>query len=232
MRILLADPDQELTAAFGHWRAVSRQVRVVRKGIDALEHWAAWRPDVAVVGTDLPDLDVFEVLNRIRSSSDTVLVLLATRKAEDELVQGLEAGADAFVIKPVSARLLLASVDAVVRRLSTYRAADGSQPIEVGNLSLDPNWHSASWEGQPVRLTRQQLAILYLLARSAGSVVTYKQLLEYTWDDEPKSDVVPFSVRVARLVNHVTRIRARLSSAGASSERIVAVRGRGYKLIA
>ena len=231
MRILLADLDQELTAQPARSATGWHQVQVVRDGERLLKCWTSWHPDVVVLGTSLPGVDPFELAERAATAGIALVLLLSRGRREEDLLDVLERGVDAYIEKPVSPEVLLARIDAFARRHLDVTRTPPREVVKVGRLTVDPVWHRVTWDNQSVQLTRQQFRILHQLAMHAGQSVTHRRIIDYAWDSPRSQVATPFLVEVARLVNHVSRIRAKLQAVSPQANPIVAEPGRGYRLL-
>jgi two-component system, OmpR family, response regulator RegX3 len=181
--------------------------------------------DVIVLDLMLPKLSGMEVCRTLRAESDVPLVILTAKDAELDRVLGLELGADDYITKPFSAAELVSRVRALLRRRELdRRAASSSATVEAGGIRLDFARHEASVEGRPIHLTPSEFKLLALLAGEPGRVFSRRQIMEHLWQspyvgDERASDV------------HVSSLRRKVERDPGHPERIVTVRGIGYKLV-
>ena len=152
MKALIVDDDRVLADVLAFTlRREGFQVLQAHDGLEALQRWADEQPDLVVLDVNLPKLDGFRVCQRIREQSDTPIVLLTVRGEEDDIVHGLELGADDYITKPFSPRQLVARARAVLRRASR---TDSPGARQVGGLALDPARRELRIdEGPPVTLT-------------------------------------------------------------------------------
>ncbi len=193
-----------------------------RAGLEVLEAAdavAAWEQlsgaDMMVLDWMLPDLSGIAFLRRLRASrwGGLPVLMLTARAAEADRVEGLEAGADDYLVKPFGAAELVARVRALLRRV---RPQDR---FVVGGLTVDPDTARVSVDGQEVDLTRREFELVLFLARHPGRVFGRNELLDRVWGED--------FVGTERTVDqHVAQLRARLGA-----ERIETVRGRGYRLV-
>jgi two-component system response regulator RegX3 len=181
--------------------------------------------DVIVLDLMLPKLSGMEVCRTLRAESDVPLVILTAKDAELDRVLGLELGADDYITKPFSAAELVSRVRALLRRRELdRRAASSAATVEAGGIRLDFARHEASVEGRPIHLTPSEFKLLALLAGEPGRVFSRRQIMEHLWQspyvgDERASDV------------HVSSLRRKVERDPGHPERIVTVRGIGYKLV-
>jgi two-component system, OmpR family, response regulator MtrA len=227
IHVLLVDDDRDLLEVMIHVLAREGfRVTTAEDGHAALERWRIERPDLVVLDVNLPGADGFEVCRQIRSESDTPVLLLTGRREEADVVRGLRVGADDYVTKPFSPKLLTARMAAVLRRYPRrVRPAGGG--IQVGDLSLDPETHSAAKAGKSVVLTRLEFRLLEMLALNAGRVVPYARLLDYAAGRTGRRAGARGS---ATLRTHISHLRAKLGFGVDDPGGIRNVSGVGYML--
>ncbi len=217
MRILVVEDDAILADAI---RVGLRQhgftVDAVHDGL-AASH--ALAPDhayaAAVLDLGLPRRDGLEVLARLRATGDAVPVLILTaRDAVDDRIQGLDAGADDYLIKPFALGELAARLRALARR----GAAATTNALRHAALSLDPVHREVTWQGRPIELSAKEFAVLHCLLRHAGRVVSRQRIEDdiYAWGEEIESNAVEV---------HIHHLRRKIAP-----ELIRTVRGAGYRL--
>ncbi|MFF5257326.1 response regulator [Actinomadura viridis] len=220
--ILFVEDDPSARAALE--MALSRQGHRVTSratGEEGLEALRARRPEIAVLDVMLPGLDGIEVCRRIRRE-DTLPVILLTARGDDlDVVLGLEAGADDYVVKPVEPRVLDARIRAVLRR------AENSHPDRSvhGDLVIDRAALKVTRRGRDIRLTPTELRLLLELTRRPGRAMTRQHLLAAVWEHTHPGD--------SRLVDAcVQRVRAKIEDEPAEPRLIETVRGFGYRFAA
>ena len=222
MKVLLVDDDAELVDLLAY--ALRREGYTVLTALDgeqALQRWEAERPDLVLLDGILPKVDGFEVCRRIRHASATPVIMLTARDAEADVLRGLQVGADDYVTKPFSARVLVARMRAILGRSTKGEPARAR--LEVGDLTLDLHSHQVTRGGAPVQLTPLEFRILHLLALNAGWVVPYARLVEHAWGyyDEGTSGL---------LKTHLSHLRKKLALPAAGPGSVKAVLGVGYSL--
>ncbi|MGW0520003.1 response regulator [Crossiella sp. NPDC003009] len=194
------------------------QVRTAEDGETGLRELAAAPPDVVVLDVMLPGVDGFEVCRRIRRAGAVPVIMLTARGDDFDVVRGLEAGADDYVVKPAQPTVLDARIRAVLRRSGI--TPDGV--LTHGELSIDPAAATVSLAGEPVALTPTEFRLLLTLARAPGRVFSRQQLLELVWEHDYLGD--------SRLVdNCVQRLRAKIERAPREPEHVLTARGFGYR---
>ncbi len=155
------------------------------------------KPDVILLDLGLPDMDGLEVLKRLREWSQIPVLILSVRDQESIKVAALENGADDYVTKPFSTAELIARLSAIQRR----RSGDEATTLHLGPLHIDPVQHEAHLQGEPLKLTPTEYALLSLLVRHAGKIVTLKHILREVWG--PQSENQGHYLRV--YVNHLRK---------------------------
>jgi len=143
------------------------------------------RPDLVILDLMLPQVDGWRVVEELRREDPRVPVIVCSaRTSEFDRVHGLEMGADDYVTKPFSMKELLARVNAHLRRVESHRQPDGSQSIEVGPLTIDPEQVQGFVDGRPVGLTPREFEVLYALARARGKPVPRERVYREVWGYE------------------------------------------------
>ena len=217
MRLLIVEDEPPLAATLA--RGLRRRgfaVDVAGDGGEGLEKAAVNDYDVIVLDRDLPVVHGDDVCRRLNASSQRARILMLTAAATlDDLVDGLGLGADDYLTKPVRFEELVARIHALGRR----DRASGPTILTHHDLELDPGRHLATRAGSPVKLTAREMAVLELLLRAEGRVVSAEELLERAWDE--LADPFTTSVRVI-----VSRLRTKLGNPPV----IETVIGRGYRI--
>jgi len=224
-RVLLIEDDQSIRD--GLELALRRQghdVLTAGTGEEGLEMLRANTPDILVLDLMLPGIDGYEVCRRVRAAGLVPIIMCTARNDDIDVVSGLEAGADDYVVKPVQPRVLDARIRAVLRRADrepTDRAA-GDNRDNHGDLVIDRSSLTISKHGTPIALTPTELRILLELSRSPGQVLSRQQLLQAVWEHDYLGD--------SRLVDAcVQRLRAKIEDVPAQPRYVQTVRGFGYR---
>jgi DNA-binding response OmpR family regulator len=226
-KILLVDDDSSLldvlTMAFAD---AGHTVVTARDGAVALEQAAREHPDAIVSDVNMQALDGFALCRRLRAAGNPVpIILLTSRDSEIDEALGLELGADDYIPKPFSTRILLARVSALLRRdaLRTQTKVASSELLRVGLLTLEIERLEASYKGSPVALTLSEFRLLEALARRPGVVLSRDRLLEIVRGDD--------SIVVERIIDtYVRRLRRKLEQIDPTFSDIETVVGAGYRL--
>jgi two-component system response regulator RegX3 len=194
---------------------------VAATAADGLELAEQLRPELVLLDVGLPDGSGYDVCRELRRRSDVPIIMLSARGEETDRIVGLEVGADDYVVKPFSARELVARVRAVLRRAHREPDTD-DEPLEVGGLRLDQARHEATLDGDPLGLTRKEFEVLRLLMRNAGAVVSRDQLIDEVWD-------VNWFGPTKTLDVHVSGLRKKLGDDPAAPRYLYTVRGVGFR---
>jgi DNA-binding response OmpR family regulator len=197
------------------------EVRAAAAGEPGLREFTASPPDLVVLDLMLPDVDGLEICRRIRAVGTIPVIVLTARGDDWDVVAGLEAGADDYVIKPVRPTVLDARIRAVLRRI-TDADGDDDEVRAYGDLRIDTKTLTVSRHGEHIPLTPTELRLLLTLSRSPGRVFSRTQLLEQVWEHGYLGD--------SRLVdNCVQRLRTKIEAVPASPVFVQTVRGFGYR---
>lgn len=182
-RILVAEDDPKQAELIRRYAvAEGHSVEVVHDGRAAVDAVRRSLPDVLVLDVMMPRLDGHDVCRVLRASPETAelpILLLTARAGEDDLLDGLDLGADDYLTKPFSPRVLMARVRALVRRSRRTARSAGGRPVHAGGFALDPATRAVSFREQPVELTPGEFALVELLVTEAGRVFTRDQVLHH-----------------------------------------------------
>ncbi|MGW6980526.1 response regulator transcription factor [Streptomyces sp. NPDC054932] len=229
MHALLVEDDDRMAQALG--TALSQRghtVRRVGRALDALRH--AREAEFVLLDLGLPDLDGLELLRRLRTVCDAPLIVVTARCEERDIVQGLRAGADDYVVKPFRMAELMARIDSVRRRTDPHPgrsdplaggpgAGAGARPVRTGDVEVDLAGRTVRVAGAAVRLTRREFDVLAFLAARPDEVHSREVILDRIWGDA-------FLAASRSLDVHVAGIRAKTGRSGL----VRTVRGFGYQL--
>ncbi len=224
--IALVDDDENiLTSVSMALEADGHKVKTYSDGAEALEHVTASAPDLVVSDIKMPNMDGMELLKRIRQTSDTPLIFLTSKDEEIDEVLGLTLGADDYIKKPFSQRLLLERIKAVLRRRqagATPTKEEEKQIIRRTSLTLDPMRHACLWHGEAVTLTVTEFLILEALAQRPGFVKSRDSLMDAAYDDQVYVDD-------RTIDSHIKRIRKKFRLVDPEFDAIETLYGVGYK---
>jgi len=226
-QLLLIEDDVRLCRLVKEYlETMGYSVSLAHTGTSGLALGLAGKFHAILLDVMLPGMDGFEVLRRIRAQSSVPVLMLTGRGEEQDRIVGLEMGADDYLPKTFSTRELLARLRAVLRRSILTEAATADRrnaPLGIGGLYIDPGSHTASINGQPLILTRQEFDLLLSLARASGRVKTREQLLLETAERDFESFDRSIDV-------HISSLRKKLGDDAKSPRWIDTIRGVGYML--
>jgi DNA-binding response OmpR family regulator len=219
-RVLVVEDDDAIAQVLTRsLRMEGYEVRVAEDGIVALEQAHGFLPDLVVLDLGLPGMDGLEVARELRSRDDDVPILVLTaRDAVESRVEGLDAGADDYLVKPFERQELLARLRALLRRLPPR----GQANLSVGDLKLNPDTHEVSRGDRAVDLTQREFELLEYLMRNERIVVSRQRLLDEVWGYDPFSMTNTIEVFVSNL-------RRKLEADG-EPRLLHTIRGAGYVL--
>ncbi|WP_329274976.1 response regulator transcription factor [Streptomyces sp. NBC_01451] len=224
-RILVAEDDEMQSRLIRiYLEREGNAVQVVADGRAALERARSTRPDLIVLDVMLPLVDGLDVCRILRTESDVPILLLTARTTEEDMLLGLDLGADDYLTKPYSPRELTARVRALLRRSRKAGAAAQPSVLRVGEMELDTARFEVRMGGRPVALTSKEFNILETLAREPGRVFTRAQIIERVFGYD--RDVLERTVDA-----HVMNLRRKLEAGRQGGPRLLeTVYGRGYRL--
>ena len=225
--IALVDDDRNiLTSVSIALEAEGYRIQTYNDGMTALEGLKTSPPDLAIFDIKMPRMDGMELLRRLRQKSELPVIFLTSKDEEIDELFGLKMGADDFIRKPFSQRLLVERVKAVLRRA---QPKDGSGPkaadakiLERGLLKMDPERHTCTWKGEPVTLTVTEFLILNALAQRPGVVKSRNALMDAAYDDQVYVDD-------RTIDSHIKRLRKKFKQVDDDFEMIETLYGVGYR---
>jgi two-component system KDP operon response regulator KdpE len=191
-----------------------------KSGQDGIELAAKENPSLIILDLGLPDLDGLDVLKQIRTFSNTPIIILTVRKEESDIVQGLELGADEYIVKPFRQMEILARIRCILRR---QHGESDEVPISVGALNLLPAKRRLIYEGKDIVLTTTETRVLQSLMMNAGRAVNVSTLAESLW-----GECYPGAENAIRV--YICRLRERLESDPSKPQLITTRPGIGYCL--
>ena len=235
--IALVDDDRNiLTSVSIALEAEGYKVETYTDGASALDGLLARPPQLAIFDIKMPRMDGMELLRRLRQKSDTPVIFLTSKDEEIDELFGLKMGADDFITKPFSQRLLVERVRAVLRRASSREAAaaaGGAAPkpgtaqqlarsLERGQLVMDQERHTCTWKGEPVTLTVTEFLILHSLAQRPGVVKSRDALMDAAYDEQVYVDD-------RTIDSHIKRLRKKFKMVDTDFDMIETLYGVGYR---
>ncbi|WBH16540.1 response regulator transcription factor [Sphingomonas radiodurans] len=226
--IALVDDDRNiLTSVSIALQAEGFLTRVYSDGETALKALTENAPDLAIFDIKMPRMDGLELLRRLRERSQIPVIFLTSKDDELDEALGLAMGADDYIAKPFSQRLLIARIRAILRRTELTQTSEAgvseAQPaIDRGRLTMDPARHRVTWNGQPVTLTVTEFLILETLAQRPGIVKTRNQLMDAAYQDD-------IYVDDRTIDSHIKRVRRKFRGVDPDFDSIETLYGAGYR---
>ena len=223
-RVLLVEDEPSISEPLaGHLRREGFEPIVAASLADARTAFGAREPDIVLLDVMLPDGDGRDLCRELRARSDVVIVMLTARGEELDRVVGLELGADDYVVKPFSARELVARIRAIQRRGRQPNARRSS--ITIGDLTLDPAARIVTKDGAPIDLTVKEFDLLHLLMARAGEVVGREEIMDEVWDPHWFGPTKTLDV-------HISWLRKKIEDGVSDARYITTVRGVGFRFAA
>jgi two-component system, OmpR family, response regulator MprA len=218
-RVLVVEDDEEIADVLRRsLRQEGYEVRTSADGIEALDAATAFVPDLVVLDLGLPRLDGIEVCRRLREDGDVPILMLTARAETEDRVEGLDSGADDYLVKPFERRELLARIRALLRR----RPPRGAAALQVGDLLLNPDTREAHRGKREIELTNREFELLEYLMHNERLIVSRERLLEEVWGYDPMAATNTIDVFVSNL--------RRKLEAGGEPRMLHTKRGAGYVL--
>jgi len=232
-KIALVDDDENIVASVSlALESHGHTVKAYYDGASGLAALESDPPDLAILDVKMPRMDGMEVLRRLRQSTELPVIMLTSKDEEIDEILGFNLGADDYMHKPFSQRLLIERVKAVLRRT---QAADEEEPaggaaaggagakaIKRGRLTLDPARHDCMWDGRPVRLTVTEFLLLQSLAQRPGFVKSRDNLMDAAYDDQVYVDD-------RTIDSHIKRLRRKFKQVDDNFDAIETLYGVGYR---
>ena len=227
--ITLVDDDENIVASVSMaLESHGHKVTAYHDGATGLDALESSPPDLAILDVKMPRMDGMEVLRRLRQTSTLPVIILTSKDEEIDEILGFNLGADDYIHKPFSQRLLIERVKALLRRSGT-EAEEGDSPGDVagraikrGKLSMDPARHECTWEGKPVKLTVTEFLLLQALAQRPGFVKSRDNLMDAAYDDQVYVDD-------RTIDSHIKRMRKKFREVDPEFDAIETLYGVGYR---
>ncbi len=225
--IALVDDDRNiLTSVSIALEAEGYRIQTYTDGAAALDGLKVNPPDLAIFDIKMPRMDGMELLRRLRQKSDLPVIFLTSKDEEIDELFGLKMGADDFIRKPFSQRLLVERVKAVLRRAGAKEVVgtkeSDAKALERGALRMDPERHTCTWNGEPVTLTVTEFLILQALAMRPGVVKSRNALMDAAYDDQVYVDD-------RTIDSHIKRLRKKFKAVDDDFDSIETLYGVGYR---
>jgi two-component system response regulator ChvI len=227
--IALVDDDRNILASVSiALESEGYRVQTYTDGASALDGFQATLPDLAILDIKMPRMDGMELLRRLRQKTDLPVIFLTSKDDEIDELFGLKMGADDFIKKPFSQRLLVERVKAVLRRFQVRDPAEkkgeeiAARVLDRGALSMDQERHTCTWKGLPVTLTVTEFLILFALANRPGVVKSRNALMDAAYDDQVYVDD-------RTIDSHIKRLRKKFKQVDDDFDMIETLYGVGYR---
>src|SRR5215470_11379455 len=232
-KITLVDDDENIVTSVSlALESLGHKVKGYYDGASGLAALESNPPDLAILDVKMPRMDGMEVLRRLRQTSNTPVIILTSKDEEIDEILGFNLGADDYIHKPFSQRLLIERVKAVLRRAGRGEEGDPQGPaaqaeanaraIKRGKLTLDPARHESLWEGKPVKLTVTEFLLLQSLAQRPGFVKSRDNLMDAAYDDQVYVDD-------RTIDSHIKRMRKKFRDVDPEFDAIETLYGVGYR---
>lgn len=224
--ILLVDDDALMRRSLAfHLEQAGYQVHTAANAEDAIAFVRKSRPDLVMLDIGLPGMDGLDALREIKAQDNLPVIFLTGRRRELDEVVGLELGADDYITKPFDVDVVLAHIKAVLRRSEkNLQAEKGNQLLVVGDLEVDPGAHTVKCAGNVIELSPREFDLLLLLATQPDKVFSTEEILAQVWGAE-------FVGQPQVVYVHIRWLRQKLEVDADHPQRILTVRGVGYKLV-
>jgi two-component system response regulator ChvI len=231
-KITLVDDDENIVTSVSlALESHGHEVKAYYDGASGLAALENEPPDLAILDVKMPRMDGMEVLRRLRRTSDLPVIILTSKDEEIDEILGFNLGADDYMHKPFSQRLLIERVRAVLRRAGAEGEIPpaagsgeegGSRPLKRGKLTLDPARHDCLWDGKPVKLTVTEFLLLQSLAQRPGFVKSRDNLMDAAYDDQVYVDD-------RTIDSHIKRMRKKFREVDPEFDAIETLYGVGYR---
>jgi two-component system response regulator ChvI len=228
-KITLVDDDENIVTSVSlALESHGHEVKAYFDGASGLAALEADPPDLAILDVKMPRMDGMEVLRRLRRTSDAPVIILTSKDEEIDEILGFNLGADDYIHKPFSQRLLIERVKAILRRSGAETeepqtaASEASRAIKRGKLTLDPARHDCLWDGKPVKLTVTEFLLLQSLAQRPGFVKSRDNLMDAAYEDQVYVDD-------RTIDSHIKRMRKKFRDVDNSFDAIETLYGVGYR---
>ncbi len=225
--IALVDDDRNiLTSVSIALEAEGYRIMTYSDGASALDGFKTSPPDLAILDIKMPRMDGMELLRRLRQKSDMPVIFLTSKEEEIDELSGLKMGADDFIRKPFSQRLLVERVRVLLRRSTSHEGSNPKQVdakvLERGQLRMDPERHVCTWKSDAVTLTVTEFLVLQALASRPGVVKSRNALMDAAYDDQVYVDD-------RTIDSHIKRLRKKFKSVDDAFDMIETLYGVGYR---
>jgi DNA-binding response OmpR family regulator len=221
-KVLIIDDDTSLLQLAGLiFKNAGAQIIIAGDGLEGISKLFTHKPDLIILDAMLPGADGFEICRRIRQVSDAPVIMLTALNHEQDMLRGLDAGADDFLSKPFNVDVLLARANTVLRRSEHMKSQTDTYTYNNGHLRIDVDRRDVVIKGKSIKLTAVEFRLLTYLARNAGKVLTFQQILTNVWGNEYQGSTDYVHV-------YVSHLRRKLEEDSKSPRYILTLHGVGY----
>ena len=222
-RVLLVEDEPDLADPLAYLlRREGYDVEVAEDGALALAAFRERGADIVLLDLMLPTMPGTEVCRQLRTGSNVPIIMVTAKDSEVDIVVGLELGADDYITKPYSSRVLLARMGAVLRRSAAADDDLEERVLSGGRVMHDIDRHTVAVDGREIKMPLKEFELLEVLMRNAGRVLTRGQLIDRVWGSDYFGDTKTLDV-------HIKRIRSRIEGNPGEPVMLVTVRGLGYR---
>ena len=220
-KILIADDNRQITSVLSEYaKKDGYEVEIAYDGRMTIEKFDTFKPDVILLDVMMPFMDGFEVCRAIRKNSIVPIIMITARGEDFEKIMGLDVGADDYIVKPFSCGEVMARIRAILRRINLTAA--NSKIFRKGNLMINIENYIAEIDGNPIKLTKKEIEIIWTLAINTNKVFSREALLDKLWGFDFYGD--------SRTVDsHIKRLRSKLDEYEHNGWEIQTIWGVGYK---
>lgn len=220
-KILIADDNRQITSVLSEYaKKDGYEVEIAYDGRMTIEKFDTFKPDVILLDVMMPFMDGFEVCRAIRKNSIVPIIMITARGEDFEKIMGLDVGADDYIVKPFSCGEVMARIRAILRRINL--TATNSKIFRKGNLMINLENYIAEIDGNPIKLTKKEIEIIWTLAINTNKVFSREALLDKLWGFDFYGD--------SRTVDsHIKRLRSKLDEYEHNGWEIQTIWGVGYK---
>jgi two-component system alkaline phosphatase synthesis response regulator PhoP len=224
-KILVVDDEPSISMLIEfNLKLVGYEVHCVYDGEAVFEAIQTFRPDLIILDLMLPKMDGFQVCRKLRNQNNLVPIIMLTAMQDlSDKIAGLDNGADDYMTKPFSPQELISRIQAIIRRIQTLPSTNENAPINIGQISVQPDQREVRVKGEAIELTHKEFELLLFLVKHRGKVLSRQQLLHGVWDYHFLGDT--------RIVDvHISHLRDKIENNARNPEYIVTIRNVGYKL--
>lgn len=221
LKMLIADDNKQITSVLAEYaKKEGYAVEIASEGMEALSKFESFKPDIILLDVMMPRLDGFAVCKEIRKNSNVPIIMITARGEDFEKIMGLDIGADDYIVKPFSNGEVMARARAILRRLNVSK--NEGKILKYGNLEINLDNYAVFIDDNPVRLTKKEIEILWILSSNVNRVFSRDTLLDKIWGFDFYGDT-------RTVDSHIKRLRAKLDEYPHTGWEIETIWGVGYR---